>query len=142
MCGLAGQVLTRKTPQLLPRRLKVLVAEDNAANRRLFEEQLKRLACDAVLAEDDKRAIAWLSRQIFGVLVTDPSMPEMDGYALAREARKRWPVMAATTATTPEERKRCTALEARIRSGGLVGLAGVDIASHLQEMPESGLTHA
>jgi two-component system capsular synthesis sensor histidine kinase RcsC len=111
-----------ETPQLLPHRLKVLVAEDNAANRRLFEEQLKRLACDAVLVEDGKRALAWLSRQIFDVLVTDPSMPEMDDYALAREARKRWPVMAATTATTPEERKRCTALEARIRSGGSSGL--------------------
>ncbi|KAA1005277.1 hypothetical protein FVF58_29045 [Paraburkholderia panacisoli] len=37
---------------------------------------------------------------------------------------------------------RCAALEARIRSEGLVGLAGVDVASHLQEMPERGLTHA
>jgi two-component system capsular synthesis sensor histidine kinase RcsC len=241
-----------ETPQLLPRRLKVLVAEDNPANRRLFEEQLKLLACDAVLAEDGKRALAWLSRQTFDVLVTDLSMPEMDGYALAREARQRWPgmpVMAATAATTLEERKRCealgiaqvvskplslarlraalseltgmpvdaaqvdtrqtedagddllggdalpsdlrqvflasfdaslaaiasaqrnndavrvlaelhslrgtlgvfrqcalaercAALDARIRSEGFVGLAGVDIASCLQEMPEIGLMHA
>jgi two-component system capsular synthesis sensor histidine kinase RcsC len=102
-----------ETPQLLTRRLKILVAEDNAANRRLFEEQLKLLGCEAVLAEDGKQALVWLSRQTFDVLLTDLSMPEMDGYALTREARRRWPampVMAATAGTTLEERKRCEAL--------------------------------
>ena len=102
-----------EVPQMLQHPLKVLVAEDNPVNRMLLEEQLKLLGCEAVMAENGKRALARLLREKFDVLVTDLSMPEMDGYALAREVRARWPdmpVIAATAAITLEERKRCEAV--------------------------------
>ncbi|NML34764.1 ATP-binding protein [Paraburkholderia antibiotica] len=104
--------LTIEPPRLLPRRLRVLVAEDNTTNRRLFEEQFAMLGCDATVVEDGARALAWLSRETFDVLVTDLSMPVIDGYALARKVRQRWPrmpVIAATASVTPEERERCEA---------------------------------
>ncbi|MET3228986.1 UNVERIFIED_ORG: two-component system capsular synthesis sensor histidine kinase RcsC [Burkholderia sp. 1263] len=99
-----------ETTHVLPRRLKVLVAEDNAANRRLFEEQLEALGCESVTAEDGEQALECLMQQTFDVLVTDLSMPGLDGYALASETRARWPAMpvvAATAASTPQERERC-----------------------------------
>ncbi|HEY2022846.1 ATP-binding protein [Paraburkholderia sp.] len=104
--------VNKATQRVLSRRLKVLVAEDNAVNRQLFEEQLKLLGCDAQVAKDGQAALACLSRERFDVLVTDLAMPVMDGYALAREARARWPAMpivAATASATLEERRRCEA---------------------------------
>ncbi|WP_233808443.1 hybrid sensor histidine kinase/response regulator [Paraburkholderia sp. HP33-1] len=101
-----------QAPQQLSRQLRVLGAEDNPTNRRLFEEQLTILGCHATVVEDGACALAWLSRESFDVLLTDLSMPLMDGYALAREVRHRWPrmpVIAATASATPEERERCEA---------------------------------
>lgn len=101
------------THETLPRRLKILVAEDNETNRLLLEEQLTLLGCgEIVTVEDGAQALTQLERQRFDILVTDLLMPVMDGYALAREARRRWPqmpVIAATAAVTPKERERCEA---------------------------------
>ncbi|WP_081716065.1 hybrid sensor histidine kinase/response regulator [Paraburkholderia mimosarum] len=98
--------------RVFSRRLKVLVAEDNAVNRRLFEEQFSLLGCETHLAEDGQGALECLQRERFDVLVTDLALPVLDGYALASEARLRWPempVVAATANATPEERARCEA---------------------------------
>ncbi len=102
----------------LPGRLRVLVAEDNPVNRRLFEEQLALLGCHAQLAEDGAQALSHLQRETFDVLLTDLSMPGMDGYELARQARARWPqmpVLAATAHVTVQEHDACKA----------AGMAGV-----------------
>ena len=101
-----------ETQRVLSRRLKVLVAEDNAVNRQLFEEQLKLLGCEPQVAEDGQQALECLSRDRFDVLVTDLAMPVLDGYGLARAAQARWPempIVAATASATLEERTRCEA---------------------------------
>ncbi|OLL27431.1 hypothetical protein BTH42_33055 [Burkholderia sp. SRS-W-2-2016] len=105
-------LVTTETPQVLPRQLKVLVAEDNPVNRRLFEEQLTMLGCAATVVKDGECALPWLSRESFDVLISDLSMPVMDGYALAHEVRRRWPslpLIAATASVTADERERCEA---------------------------------
>ncbi|SDL15175.1 two-component system, NarL family, capsular synthesis sensor histidine kinase RcsC [Pseudomonas delhiensis] len=112
--ALHGQPLpTRAAPQWeLPKRLRVLVAEDNPVNRRLFEEQLQLLGCDAHLVEDGEQALGQLQRTSFDLLLTDLSMPGLDGYALARQAgelRPQMPVVVATANVTLQERERCKA---------------------------------
>lgn len=90
--------------------LRVLVAEDNPVNRRLFEEQLQLLGCRVSIAEDGAQALACLEQASFDVLLTDLSMPVLNGYALARHARERWPqlpIVAATAHVTPQEQERC-----------------------------------
>ncbi|MDH6150935.1 CheY-like chemotaxis protein [Paraburkholderia sp. WSM4179] len=92
--------------------MKVLIAEDNAVNRQLFEEQLRMLGCETRAAEDGQHALNWLSRERFDVLLTDLSMPELDGYALAREAQVHWPempIVAATASVPLEVRTWCEA---------------------------------
>jgi len=92
------------------RTLRVLVAEDNAANRGLFAEQFKLLGCEVDLAESGAQACALLESQRYDVLVSDLAMPGMDGYALARRAAAAWPdmpVIAATACVTERERQRC-----------------------------------
>jgi two-component system capsular synthesis sensor histidine kinase RcsC len=97
----------------LAKPLKVLIAEDNAVNRRLFEEQLELLGCLATTVEDGAKALACLAQESFDVLLTDLSMPDMDGYDLALQVRQRWPavpVLAVTAHVTSQERARCEAV--------------------------------
>jgi two-component system capsular synthesis sensor histidine kinase RcsC len=104
--------MAKETQRVLSRRLKVLVAEDNAVNRQLFEEQLKLLGCEPQVAEDGRQALECLARERFDLLLTDLAMPVLDGYGLAREVRARWPempIVAATASATLEERSRCEA---------------------------------
>lgn len=108
--ALQGHALAvREQPSLtLAKRLRVLVAEDNPVNRRLFAEQLGLLGCDATTVVDAAQALVWLEREAFDVLLTDLSMPGQDGFALAREVRARWPalpVVAATANVTPQQRE-------------------------------------
>ncbi|MFJ3461286.1 ATP-binding protein [Achromobacter spanius] len=108
--ALQGHALAvREQPSLtLAKRLRVLVAEDNPVNRRLFAEQLGLLGCEATTVDDAAQALAWLERETFDVLLTDLSMPGQDGFALAREVGARWPgmpVVAATANVTPQQRE-------------------------------------
>ncbi|MGV2864837.1 ATP-binding protein [Achromobacter sp. AGC39] len=108
--ALQGRPLSELRAQgmVLGKRLKVLVAEDNAVNRKLFEEQLALLGCVPTAVTDAQEALSCLERDTFDVLVTDLSMPGEDGFALARQVRQRWPampVMAATANVTPQQRE-------------------------------------
>jgi two-component system capsular synthesis sensor histidine kinase RcsC len=98
---------------VLAKPLKVLIAEDNVVNRRLFEEQLELLGCLATTVEGGAKALACLAQESFDVLLTDLSMPDMDGYDLALQVRQRWPavpVLAVTAHVTSQERARCEAV--------------------------------
>ena len=94
------------------RGLKVLVAEDNAANRLLLVEQLTSLGCQVAAASNGRQALEQLDDNDWDVLLTDLNMPGMSGYQLAEAVRKRKPalsIMAITAHATKEERQRCAA---------------------------------
>jgi two-component system capsular synthesis sensor histidine kinase RcsC len=110
--ALQGKALA--TPQngrkVLVKPLRVLVVEDNALNRELFREQLKLLGCAPLVVANGEQALTWLEDQPFDALLTDLSMPVLDGYELARQASQRWPdmpVLAVTAHVTLQERLRC-----------------------------------
>jgi len=110
--SLQGRALARSEPGLftLAKPLRVLVAEDNEVNRRLFEEQLKLLGCLATTVDSGAQALACLEQEPFDILLTDLSMPGMDGYELAQRVRQGWPdlpVLAATAHVTPLQRAHC-----------------------------------
>ncbi|MFU5483910.1 ATP-binding protein [Pseudomonas aeruginosa] len=113
--ALQGQPLPAREHQQLsvPGQLRVLVAEDNAVNRRVFEDQLQLLGCTALVVASGEQALACLDRERFDVLITDLSMPGMDGYALSRQARVQWPdmpVVVATANAAAQELEACEAL--------------------------------
>ncbi|MFU5483909.1 ATP-binding protein [Pseudomonas aeruginosa] len=112
---LQGHALPSRSARrdMLPNRLRVLVAEDNPVNRRLMEEQLQLIGCTASLVENGEQALGCLQREAFDVLLTDLSMPGMDGYVLARHVRAQWPrmpVVAVTANVTLQEQEACEAL--------------------------------
>jgi two-component system capsular synthesis sensor histidine kinase RcsC len=122
--SLARGAETRMRP-VLPRRLKVLVAEDHAVNRWLLVEQLALLGCDAHGVGDGEQALTCLAGTRYDVLLSDLQMPGMDGLALIRRVRAQWPRMPAIVITadlTPQRRAACEAAGASGTVGKPVSL--------------------
>lgn len=66
----------------------ILVAEDNATNRNVIGRQLHLLGYTCEMAEDGQIALeAWRTGD-YALLLTDCSMPNMDGFELARTIRR------------------------------------------------------
>ena len=69
------------------RPLKILVVDDYPPNRRLLTQQLGYLGHTAIEATDGAQGLkAWRAER-FDMIMTDCSMPVMDGYELARTVR-------------------------------------------------------
>lgn len=99
---------TPALPQGLPRR--VLVVDDHPANRLLISRQLVLLGHQAKTAEDGRAGLqAWRASRP-DLILTDCSMPEMDGPEMARLIRQEDAkvVIIGITANAQEaERERC-----------------------------------
>jgi len=83
------------------RGLSVLVADDNAANRRIVAEMLECSGMKPVLAASGAEALASIEEaQVanapFALMILDCHMPEMDGFELV-ELVRRGPALGATT---------------------------------------------
>ncbi|CAJ0809774.1 hybrid sensor histidine kinase/response regulator [Ralstonia flaminis] len=92
--------------------LRVLVAEDNPVNRLLLRDQLTLLGHDVTLAAGGSEALEHFNASQYDVVLTDLSMPGMDGFALCRALRNQGatlPVLAVTAHASVEERAACEA---------------------------------
>ncbi len=112
-CALPGPASNRKT--LAAR--KVLLAEDNAANRRLVAAMLQGAGVTLRQAENGKIAVDLAERERFDIILMDISMPVMDGFEALRRIRATEaaqglapaPVAALTAHAFAEYRERCLA---------------------------------
>jgi two-component system cell cycle sensor histidine kinase/response regulator CckA len=72
----------------------LLLVEDEAPLRRLAERSLRRAGHAVVVAEDAESALELVEEGLVpGLLVSDVAMPGMDGLALARALRERFPAL-------------------------------------------------
>lgn len=72
-----------------PVRLSILVVDDDEAVRTALEEMLIELEQKTVAVAGGGEALEKLAEGNFDAVFTDLSMPEMDGWQLAREIRRR-----------------------------------------------------
>ncbi|MGS0679683.1 ATP-binding protein [Shewanella sp. 125m-7] len=70
---------------------KVLVADDDAINRFLLQNQLSKLGVDVVTVNDGLEALLYLAanKNNVSLLITDCHMPNLNGYDLVRQLRAK-----------------------------------------------------
>lgn len=94
--------------------VKVLVAEDNAVNQLVITSMLTKLGCTVLMASNGAEAVDLYEREHPDIVLTDISMPVMDGVeatSLIRQAQARRRVSTAIVGVTAhamaDDRQRC-----------------------------------
>ena len=110
-----------------PKRLhgRILLAEDNPVNRRLFESILRRAGADVDVAENGQVAIEQAVAAMmpdsssnttplgYELILMDMQMPILDGYSATkhlRAIRYHGPIVALTAHALREDREKCLAI--------------------------------
>ncbi len=101
----------------VPAALRILLVEDNADNRALFNAFLRRTPHNIAVAENGLEALSSFERERFDVIFMDIQMPLLDGLTATKriremEAEQRLsptPIYALTAHAYREERDRCLA---------------------------------
>ena len=128
------------------RNLPVLVVDDNSTNRRIFFELLDGWKMKPALAEDAEQALAMLAEahalgSPFSLVLVDSWMPEVDGFALARQIQEQNmtsspQVIMLTSADFVGDAARCRELRIRgylpkpVKRSDLLSLIKTVIGSH------------
>lgn len=91
--------------------LTVLVADDDLGTRLSISDYLEILGYTALTAEDGQKALELVSHYQPHLIVTDITMPLLDGYEFIRQVRRKpalrlLPVIFLTARTNTEERIR------------------------------------
>jgi len=94
-------------------KMRILLAEDNAVNRKVVSQMLRKLGYSADMAEDGLEVLRALERQHYDLILMDIQMPEMDGLEASRQIRKLRPaaeqphIIALTAYALDGDRERC-----------------------------------
>ena len=104
-------------PAVVPppvRPLRILLAEDEAVNRKLALKLLERQGHMVTVAESGKEAVALFDAHIFDLMLMDVQMPEMDGMEATAAIRKKEsgrqshiPIIAMTAHAMKSDEERC-----------------------------------
>lgn len=124
-------------PDAVPPSLRILAVDDNRTNRLLFEKLTAPLGIAPILLASGAELIAAAQQEWPDLILTDISMPDIDGIEAARKLRAHQaehdlppaPILAMTAHILPEDR-------ARIMAAGIDGviakpLSRADIAQAL-----------
>jgi len=95
-------------------RLRILLAEDNAVNRKVAVRLLEKQGHSVAVACDGRQAVDALARERFDLALLDVQMPELDGFEVAAAVRageegtgRRLPLVAVTAHAMQGDRERC-----------------------------------
>ncbi len=111
--GLPEPAPVESTLRALPQHsLRVLLVEDNDANRRVVGLMIKELGLDADLAAGGIEAVEASRRSEYDVILMDLQMPDLDGLEATRRIRRDRPVggpaiVALTANAMQGEEERC-----------------------------------
>lgn len=114
----AAEALTAAPTVGAPSR-RLLLVEDNVVNQMVFRAMVAEHGFEVVIEGDGAAGLARARAERFDLIVSDISMPVMDGLEMARRyraaeseaaaGRPRTPMIALTAHVLAEERERCRA---------------------------------
>ena len=116
--AVAPRIVTRHAlAERRKRTVRILLAEDNAVNRRVALKTLERLGYRADAVVNGAEALEALARRRYDVVLMDVQMPEVDGMEAARLVRDPGsdvldhavPIVALTAHARSEDRVACLA---------------------------------
>ncbi len=112
----AAPLITCHTIRQGKKKLRVLLAEDNAVNQKVAARLLEKQGHRVTVTANGREALAALDRENFDVALMDVQMPEMDGFEAtaairAREDRtgRHLPIIAMTAHAMQGDKERCLA---------------------------------
>ena len=124
-------------PASLPLPCNVLVVDDDPANLLLTTRVLEKYGCTVLTAGSPKKAIALfeLYRGLIDIMVTDVTMPEMNGYDLAELLRNQNPLlpvlfMSASLDQGAAARRRLSIISKPFTFVGLINSVAAVLQSH------------
>jgi CheY-like chemotaxis protein len=100
-------------PEPAPAEVAILVVDDNAVNRMVAAEMLRKRGHRVEVAKDGAEAVAAAAAERFAVILMDCHMPIMDGYEATRAIRaaegegERTAIVAMTSDTVDSVRDAC-----------------------------------
>lgn len=110
---MARLILGDESQNLLSAQLPVLVVDDTRVNRTVAKRQLAKLGIECDLAESGEAALELMNSNAYSIILTDITMPGMDGMELASRIRgseaesvRQMPVIAMTGNASMEDRER------------------------------------
>ncbi|HXI82650.1 MAG TPA: ATP-binding protein [Verrucomicrobiae bacterium] len=110
-----AELPAQQLPEKARKRLRILVAEDNAFNQKVVLRQVREMGFGADAVANGIEALEALNRIHYDLVLMDCQMPEMDGYACAAEIRRQEdnaghiPIIAMTAHVMKEDRDKCLA---------------------------------
>jgi signal transduction histidine kinase/ligand-binding sensor domain-containing protein/CheY-like chemotaxis protein len=123
-------LVTRHTLRETKKRLRVLLAEDNAVNQMLAVRLLEKRGYTVTVAVNGRYALAAFEKESFDVILMDIQMPEMDGFEATAAIRVREkstgghiPIIAMTAHSLVGDQERCLA-------AGMDGYVSKPIRTH------------
>jgi CheY-like chemotaxis protein/anti-sigma regulatory factor (Ser/Thr protein kinase) len=107
-----GQIVTiHMAEELIRKKAKVLVAEDNPVNKKLIAILLQKLGFNGEIVSNGEEAVKKAMTEEFDICLMDIHMPVMSGIEATVEIRKRGnttlPIIALTADVFKEGRERC-----------------------------------
>jgi two-component system, cell cycle response regulator DivK len=92
--------------------LKILLVEDDRANREMLARYLTLLGYRIVLALDGAQAVQLANTELPNLILMDMRLPVIDGWEATRQIKagmmtRTIPVMALTAYAMDDERRRC-----------------------------------
>jgi PAS domain S-box-containing protein len=107
-------LVTRHSVREDRRRLRILLAEDNAVNRRVAVGLLEKRGYEVITATNGVEVLAYLERGTVDAILMDVQMPEMGGLEATAAIRAReqasggrLPIIAMTAHAMKGDRERC-----------------------------------
>ncbi len=109
--GSTSRMIPKNSSEKSKERIQILVVDDSITTRTLEKNILESKDYEVTVAVNGKEAWELLQKQKFALLITDVSMPIMDGFVLTENVKKSQtlrdlPVIIVTSLESDQEKKR------------------------------------